>query len=48
MHLHVNAYQQMQHVFTQMAFFDLKYGSDLLDRDGRAAAELAQGRGGEG
>lgn len=32
MHLHVNAYQQMQHVMTQMAFFDLKFGSDLLDR----------------
>lgn len=32
MHLHVNAYQQMQHVMTQMAFYDLKFGSDLLDR----------------
>lgn len=26
MHLHVNAYQQMQYVCTQMAFFELKVG----------------------
>lgn len=32
MHQHVTAYQQMQHVMTQMAFFDLKFGSDILER----------------
>jgi hypothetical protein len=32
MHLHVNAYQEMQHVCTQMAFFDLKFATDLSDK----------------
>jgi hypothetical protein len=32
MHLHVNAYQQVQHVCTQMAFFEMKFATDILDK----------------
>ncbi len=35
MHLHVNAYQQVQHVCTQMAFFELKV-SRQRERDSEA------------
>jgi len=37
MHLHVNAYQQMQYVCTQMAFFELKVGGTTNNnRDGES------------
>jgi len=32
MYLHVNAYQQVQHVCTQMAFFEQKFATDLIDK----------------